>query len=49
MTHCQFIQPFRERLSEKMSTRQSRKAIWDMIYTLFLTTAAVEFTFVAFI
>ena len=32
---------FRERLSEKMCTRrsprQSRKVIWDMFYTLFLT------------
>ena len=25
------------RLSEKMCTRQSRKVIWDLIYTLFLT------------
>ena len=25
-----------------MGTRQSRKLIWDMINTLFLTTAAVE-------
>ena len=31
------IQLFRERLSEKMCTRQSRKVIWDMINTLFLT------------
>ena len=31
------IQLFRERLSEKMCRRQSRKVIWDMIYTLFLT------------
>ena len=37
-----FIQLFRERLSEKMCTRQSRKVIWDMIDTLFLTTVAVE-------
>ena len=28
------IQLFRERLSEKMCTRQSRKVIWDMINTL---------------
>ena len=28
---------FRERLSEKMCTRQSRKVMWDMINTLFLT------------
>ena len=31
-----------------MCTRQSRKLIWDMINTLFLTTVAVEPTFVAF-
>ena len=31
------IQLLRERLSEKMCTRQSRKVIWDMINTLFLT------------
>ena len=37
------------RLSEKMCTRQSRKVIWDMINTLFLTTVAVEPTFVAFL
>ena len=39
-----FIQLFRERLS-----RQSRKVIWDMIDTLFLTAVAVEPTFVAFL
>ena len=33
----------------KMCTRQSRKVIWDMINTLFLTTVAVEHTFVAFL
>ena len=44
-----YIQLFRERLSEKMSTRQSRKVIWDMISTRFLTTVAVEPTFVAFL
>ena len=43
------IQLFRERLSEKMCTRQSRKVIWGMTNTLFLTTAAVEPTFVAFL
>ena len=43
------IQLFRERLSEKMCTRQSRKVISDMINTLFLTTVAVEPTFVAFL
>ena len=31
------IQLFLERLSEKLCTRQSRKVIWDMIDTLFLT------------
>ena len=31
-----------------MGTRQPRKVIWDMINTLFLTTVAVEPTFVAF-
>ena len=31
------LQLFRERLSEKMCTRQSRKVIWDMFNTLFLT------------
>ena len=31
------IQLFRERLSEKMYTRQSRRAIWDIINTPFLT------------
>ena len=43
------LQLFRERLSEKMCMRQSRKVIWDMINTLFLTTVAVEPTFVAFL
>ena len=43
------IQLFRERLSEKMCTRQSPQKIWDMINTWFLTTAAVEHTFVAFL
>ena len=32
----------------KMCTRQSRKVLWDMINTLFLTAVAVEPTFVAF-
>ena len=31
------IQLFRERLSEKMCTRQSRKVTWDIINTLLLT------------
>ena len=44
-----FIQLFRERLSEKMCTRQSRKAISDVVNTLFLTTVAVESSFVAFL
>ena len=43
------IQLFRERLSEKRCTRQSRKVIWDMINTLFLMTVVVEPTFVAFL
>ena len=33
----------------KMCTRQSRKVMWDMINTLFLTTVPVEPTFVAFL
>ena len=37
--NCIDIQLRRERLSEKMCTRQSRKVIWDMINTLFLTLA----------
>ena len=40
------MQLFRERLSEKICTRQSQKVIWDMIDTLFLATVAVEPTFV---
>ena len=32
-----------------MCTRQSRKVIWDIINTLFLTTVAVKPTFVAFL
>ena len=45
------IQLFRERLLEKMCTRQSRKVIWDMIDTIaiFLMTVAVEPTLVAFL
>ena len=39
---------FLDRLSEKMCTQQSRKVLWDMINTLFLTTVAVEPTYVAF-
>ena len=44
-----YIQLFRDRLSEEMRTRQSRKVIWDMINTLFVTTEAVEPTLVAFL
>ena len=32
-----YLQLFRERLSEKLCTRQSRKELWDMINTQFLT------------
>jgi len=32
-----YLQLFRERLSENMCTRQSRNVIWDMINKLFLT------------
>ena len=42
------LQLFRERLLEKMCTRQSRKVIWDMINTV-PDTVAVEPTFVAFL
>ena len=38
-----------KKLVGKMCTRQSRKVIWDMINILFLTTVAVEPTFVAFL
>ena len=47
--HSDHIQLFRERLSAKLCTRQSRKVIWDMTNTLFLTTLAAEPTFVAFL
>ena len=44
-----YLQLFRERLSEKMCTRQSRKVTWDMINALLIRdTIAVEPTFVAF-
>ena len=39
-TDCPWVSEdelFQERLSEKKCTRQSRKVIWDMINTLFLT------------
>ena len=36
------------KVAGKMCTRQSRKVMWDMINTLFLTSVAVEPTFVAF-
>ena len=42
------IELFRERLSEKMCTRQPQKVLRDMINTLFLTTVAGEPTLVAF-
>ena len=45
---AQLNQLFRERLSEKLCTRQPRKVIWDTINTLFLATVAVEPTFVGF-
>ena len=47
LSYC--IQLFRERLSQKLCTRQSRKVIWDMINILVLDTVAVEPTFVAFL
>ena len=40
------IQLFRQRLSQKRCTRQSRKVMWDMINTLVLDTVVVEPTFV---
>ena len=43
------IQLFRERLLEKMCTRQSPKVTWDMINTLFVTIVAVEFICGAFL
>ena len=49
---CKGIHPKYTAISRKvvgkMCTRQSRKVLWDMIDTLFLTTVAVEPTFVAF-
>ena len=44
-----YIQLFRQRLSQKLCTRQSRKVIWDMINTLVVDTVAVESTFVTFV
>ena len=44
-----YIQLFWESLSRIKCTRQSRKVIWDMINTLFLTTVAVDPTFVTFL
>ena len=41
-----YIQQFRERLSEKMSTRKFRKVIWDMIKTLFLTLKLSNFALI---
>ena len=40
---------FEKGCRKKKCTLQSRKVIWDMINTLFLTTVAVEPTFVAFL
>ena len=43
------LQLFRERLSEKMCMRQSRKVIWDMIdATLFLSVGTRKHIFMAF-
>ena len=43
------LQLFRERLSEKMCMRQSRKVIWDMIdATLFLSVSTRKHIFMAF-
>ena len=36
------IQRFREKLLEKMCTRQSRKVIWDMTNALFLTLSLLN-------
>ena len=38
----------RKVVGKNLCTRQPRKVIWDMINKLFLTTLAVEPTFVAF-
>ena len=40
---------FEKGCRKKICTRQSRKVIWDMINTLFLTTVAVEPTLAAFL
>ena len=48
-TASRCIQLFLDGLWERVCMRQSRKVIWDMINTLFLTTVAVEPTFVAFL
>ena len=40
---------FEKGCRKKMCTRQSRKVIWDMINTLFLTTVAVETNFFTFL
>ena len=39
------IQLFRERLLEKICTRQSRKVLWDMINTLFLALSMSSLLF----
>ena len=46
---CLCIQLFGERLTPKKCTQQSRKVIWDIIITPYLTTVAVEPTFFAFL
>ena len=43
------VDSYFEKGCRKKCARQSRKVIWDMIDTLFLTTVAVEPTFVAFL
>ena len=40
---------FEKGCRKKVCTRQSRMAIWDTTNTLFLTTVAVEPTFVPFL
>ena len=43
-----YVYSYARKVVGKMCTRQSRKVIWDMINTLFLTTVPVEPTFVSF-
>ena len=40
---------FRERLSQKMSSRQSQNVIWDIINTLFLTYCSCRTYFCCFL